>query len=74
MATDNKDFIVTIDLGSSKITALAAQKQPDGAVKVLAYHHEPSGAFVRKGRISNVDKMVQCVKNIKEKSKIYFCR
>ncbi len=67
MATDNKDFIVTIDLGSSKITALAAQKQPDGAVKVLAYHHEPSGAFVRKGRISNVDKMVQCVKNIKEK-------
>ncbi|MBO5699465.1 MAG: cell division protein FtsA [Bacteroidaceae bacterium] len=67
MATDNKEFIVTIDLGSSTITALAAQKQPDGAVKVLAYHQEPSDTFVRKGRISNVDKMVMCVKNIKEK-------
>ncbi|MBQ2122816.1 MAG: cell division protein FtsA [Bacteroidaceae bacterium] len=66
MATDIKDFIVTIDLGSSKVTAVAGVKQPDGAIKVLGFYQEPSSPFIRKGRISNIDKMTQCAKNIKE--------
>ncbi len=66
MAADIKDFIVTIDLGSSKVTAVAGVKQPDGAIKVLGYHQEASDSFIRKGRISNIDKMTQCAKNIKE--------
>lgn len=63
---DIKDFIVAIDLGSSKVTAIAGRKQPDGAIEVLAFTQEPSQTFIRKGRISNVDKMTQCAKNIKE--------
>ena len=63
---DIKDFIVAIDLGSSKVTAIAGRKQPDGAIEVLAYMQEPSHTFIRKGRISNIDKMTQCAKNIKE--------
>lgn len=66
MAADIKDFIVTIDLGSSKVTAVAGQKQPDGVIKVLAYYQESSDTFIRKGRINNVNKMTQCAKNIKE--------
>ena len=54
MAADIKDFIVTIDLGSSKVTAVAGQKQPDGVIKVLAYYQESSDTFIRKGRIHNV--------------------
>ena len=64
-AEDN--FYVAIVLGSSKITAVAGRKQPDGAIRVLAYAQEPSGTFIRKGRINNVTKMKQCILNIKEK-------
>ena len=35
------NFIVAIELGSSKVTALAGQKQPDGAIQILAYAQEP---------------------------------
>lgn len=63
-AEDN--FIVAIVLGSSKITAVAGRKQPDGAIQVLAYAQEPSDTFIRKGRINNVTKMKQCIFNMKE--------
>jgi cell division protein FtsA len=63
---DIKEFVVAIDLGSSKVTAIAGRKQPDGAIEVLAYTQEPSHSFIRKGRISNIDKMTQCAKNIKD--------
>lgn len=66
MATDD-NFIVAIELGSSKVTALAGRKQPDGAIQVLACAQEPSDTFIRKGRINNVNKMTQCITNIKER-------
>jgi cell division protein FtsA len=61
---DIKEFVVAIDLGSSKVTAIAGRKQPDGAIEVLAFTQEPSQSFIRKRRISNIDKMTQCAKNI----------
>ena len=30
-----KDFIVAIELGSSKVTGIAGQKKPDGSISVL---------------------------------------
>lgn len=64
-AEDN--FIVATVLGSSKITAVAGRKQPDGAIQVLACVQEPSDSFIRKGRINNVTKMKQCIINMKDK-------
>lgn len=66
MATEDK-FIVAIELGSSKVTGIAGRKQPDGAIQILAFAQEPSTTFIRKGRINNVNKMTQCLLNIKEK-------
>lgn len=66
MATED-NFIVAIELGSSKVTGVAGRKQPDGAIEVLAFAQEPSTTFIRKGRINNVSKMTQCVANMKEK-------
>ena len=63
----NDDFIVAIELGSSKVTAIAGQKQPDGAIKVLAYAQDPSESFIRKGCINNFNKMTSCVDSIKQK-------
>ena len=66
MATEDK-FIVAIELGSSKVTGIAGRKQPDGATQILAFAQEPSTTFIRKGRINNVNKMTQCILNMKEK-------
>ena len=63
----NEQFTVALELGSSKITAVAGTKQPDGAIQILAIAQEESGSFIRKGRILNIDKMTQCIKSIKEK-------
>lgn len=66
MPTDN-NFIVAIELGSSKVTGIAGKKQPDGGIQILAVAQEPSAAFIRKGRINNVMKMKTCIANIKKK-------
>lgn len=66
MATED-NFIVAIELGSSKVTGIAGRKQPDGAIQILAFAQEPSTSFIRKGRINNVDKMTQCLINMKKK-------
>ncbi len=65
MATED-NFIVAIELGSSKVTGVAGRKQPDGAIQVLAFAQEPSTTFIRKGRINNVSKMTQCIISMRE--------
>lgn len=65
MATED-NFIVAIELGSSKVTGVAGRKQPDGALQVLAFAQKPASTFMRKGRINNIDKMKSCIKDIKK--------
>jgi len=65
MATED-NFIVAIDLGSSKVTGIAGCKEPDGAIKILAFVQEPSDTFIRRGRVQNVDKLTQCIRNLKK--------
>ena len=50
------DFIVAIELGSSKITGIAGKKLPDGSIQVLALASENSFDCIRKGVIYNLDK------------------
>lgn len=60
-----ENFIVAIDLGSSKVTGIAGVKEPDGAINILAFTQEPSESFIHKGRVQNVDKLTQCIRNMK---------
>jgi len=62
-----KDFIVAIELGSSKVTGIAGQKKPDGSISVLALVREDSSSFIRKGVVYNIDKTAQCLQSIKKK-------
>jgi cell division protein FtsA len=59
-----KDFIVAIELGSSKMTGIAGRKNLDGSIQVLACVKENSSAFIRKGVVYNIDKTAQCLTNI----------
>ena len=62
-----KEFIVAIELGSSKMTGIAGQKNLDGSISVLAVAKEESSAFIRKGVVYNIDKTSQCLQNIIKK-------
>ena len=62
-----KDFIVAIELGSSKMTGIAGQKNVDGGINVLAVVKEDSSSFIRKGVVYNIDKTAQCLTSIVKK-------
>ena len=59
-----KEFIVAIELGSSKMTGIAGKKNLDGSIQVLACVKEESSSFIRKGVVYNIDKTAQCLTNI----------
>jgi len=61
------EFIVAIELGSSKMTGIAGQKNLDGSINVLAVVKEDSSSFIRKGVVYNIDKTAQCLTNIIKK-------
>lgn len=59
-----KEFIVAIELGSSKITGIAGKRNLDGSITVLAVVKEDSTACIRKGVVYNIEKTVQCLTSI----------
>ena len=64
-----KDFIVAIELGSSKITGIAGKKSMDGSIQVLAVVREDATSCIRKGVVYNIDKTSVCLTNIIKKLK-----
>ena len=63
MAT-NKEFIVAIELGSSKVTGIAGKKNLDGSISVLAVCQEESSSFIRNGVVYKMDKTALCIQGI----------
>lgn len=59
-----KNFVVAIELGSTKITGIAGQRKSDGSIAVLAVVREDASQCIRKGVVYNIDKTVQCITNI----------
>lgn len=62
-----KDFIVAIELGSSKLTGIAGTKNLDGSITVLSIVKEDSASCIRKGVVYNIDKTVQALTSIVNK-------
>ena len=62
-----KEFIVAIELESSKMTGIAGQKNLDGSIQILAVVKEDSSSFIRKGVVYNIDKTAQCLSSIVKK-------
>ncbi len=64
-----KDFIVAIEIGSSKITGIAGRKNTDGSISILAVAKETPSSCVKKGVVYNLDRTVQCLNSIVSKLK-----
>ena len=67
MAAIDKDFIVAIELGSSKISGIAGKKNADGSMQILAYASEPSDSCIQRGVVFNLDKTKQTIENVVKK-------
>ena len=61
------DFIVAIELGSSRISGIAGKKLPDGSIQILAMASENASGCIRKGVIYNLDKTTQSLTSIIKK-------
>ena len=64
-----KEFIVAIELGSTKITGIAGKKVMDGSLQVLTVVREDATTCIRKGVVYNIDKASVCLSNIIKKLK-----
>ena len=62
-----RNFIVAIELGSTKIRGIAGQKKSDGRIDVLAVVTEDATQCIRKGVVYNIDKTVQSITNIMQR-------
>ncbi|MBQ9363876.1 MAG: cell division protein FtsA [Bacteroidaceae bacterium] len=65
-AFTDKDFIVAIELGSSKISAIAGRKK-DGTMQVLAYAEEKANGCIKRGIVFNIEKTYQCINSLQAK-------
>ena len=61
---ERREFIVGIDLGSSKIAAVAGVKDTLGFITVLAVEQEPSGGCIRRGCVYNVEEAAGKIKRV----------
>ena len=59
-----KDFIVAIELGSSKLRGIAGRKNNDGSISVYAMASEDSSTYIKKGTAHNLEKTIQGITNI----------
>lgn len=59
-----RNFVVAIELSSTKIKGIAGQKKSDGSIAVLAVVSEDARQCIRNGVVYNIDKTVQCITNI----------
>lgn len=64
------EFIVAIELGSSKMTGMAGRKNSDGSISVIAAVKEDAASCIRKGVVYNIDKTALCMTNIINKLKM----
>ena len=63
MANTDKDFIVAIELGSSRISGIAGKKK-DGAMHILAYAEEKTAGCIKRGVVYNIEKTYQIINSI----------
>lgn len=59
-----KNYVVAIELGSTKITGIAGQRKSDGTITDIKVVREDASQCIRKGVVYNIDKTAQCIQSI----------
>ena len=69
MAKENKNLIVGLDIGTTKVAALVAELQPDGGFEILGMgSHESKG--LKKGVVVNIEETVTAIQRALEEAEL----
>ena len=69
MAKENRNLVVGLDIGTSKVVALVAELGPDGALEVLGMgNHESKG--LKKGVVVNIESTVSGIQRALEEAEL----
>src|SRR5258707_5610450 len=69
MAKEDKDLIVALDIGTSKVACLVAELRPDGALEILGMGgHESKG--LKKGVVVNIEATVAAIQRALEEAEL----
>src|SRR5258706_16026863 len=69
MARDNKNLVVALDIGTSKVACVVAELRADGALEVLGLgSHESRG--LKKGVVVNIDATVAAIQRALEEAEL----
>src|SRR5262245_12830135 len=69
MAKENRNLVVGLDIGTSKVVALVAELGPDGAMEVLGMgSHESKG--LKKGVVVNIEATVGAIQRALEEAEL----
>ncbi|KAF7599273.1 MAG: cell division protein FtsA [Candidatus Dactylopiibacterium carminicum] len=63
MSKENKDLIVGLDVGTSKVTAMVAELRPDGRLDVIGLASQPSSGL-KKGVVVNIEATVDAISRV----------
>jgi cell division protein FtsA len=66
---ENKNLIVGLDIGTSKIVAIVAELQPEGSLKVIGLG-QSSSKGMKKGVVINIDSTVQAIQRALEEAEL----
>ncbi|MFI4905283.1 MAG: cell division protein FtsA [Steroidobacteraceae bacterium] len=65
----DKDVIVGLDIGTSKVVALVGEITPDGAIEVIGLGSQPSRGL-KKGVVVNIESTVQSIQRAVEEAEL----
>src|SRR5690349_23962202 len=69
MARENKDLIVALDIGTSKVACLVAELRPDATLEILGMgSHESRG--LKKGVVVNIETTVSAIQRALEEAEL----
>src|SRR5690606_32546659 len=69
MARDDKDLIVALDIGTSKVACLVSEMRPDGTLEILGMgSHESKG--LKKGVVVNIEATVTAIQRALEEAEL----
>ena len=68
-ARDNKELIVGLDIGTSKITAIVAEARPEGGFEIIGMGSHPSRGL-KKGVVVNIETTVNAIQRALEEAEL----
>src|SRR3989440_10759637 len=66
---DNKNLIVGLDIGTSKIVAIVSEITPDGALNVIGLGTQPSRGL-KKGVVVNIEATMASIQRVLEEAEL----